>query len=196
MSHSHHEIQEEVYDKTVFGFWVFLMSDCLLFGPLFASYAVLQNNTYGGPPARELFDLPFVLVQSLLFLLCSFAAGPALLAAYRQKKNQALSWLLGVFFLAVVFLAMEGVDCARLIESGNSWQRSAFLSSYFTLIGTHGLHILAGLIWMGAILVQLMSRGLTAEVLRRLTCLRLYWHFLAVVWGFIFTFVYLIGALG
>jgi cytochrome o ubiquinol oxidase subunit 3 len=182
------------YSRTVFGFWVYLMTDCLLFGTLFAAYIVLHNNTNGGDSGRVLFNLPFVLTETLILLSSSFTCGLSMLAAYCNKKNLVLACFGVTFLLGLSFLTLELHEFARLVAEGNSWQRSAFLSSYFTLVGTHGLHISIGLLWMLVLTVQILRRGLTPSTMRRQTCFRMFWHFLDVVWIFIFTIVYLMGA--
>lgn len=180
--------------KTVFGFWVYLMTDCVLFASLFATYAVLHDSTAGGESAAELFDMPFVLVETILLLVSSFTAGVALLAARDQRKQLALALFGVTFLLGVSFLVMEISEFRNLYNEGNSWQRSAFLSSFFTLVATHGLHIFTGLTWMGVMMLQIVRRGFNRNVLRRLTMLTMFWHFLDVVWIFIFTIVYSLGA--
>lgn len=182
--------------KTQFGFWVYLMSDCVLFASLFATYAVLRNNTAGGEGASELFSLPFVLVETLLLLTSSFTCGLAMLAARRGARQQVLAWFSITSLLGLTFLGMEVYEFRNLVLEGNSWQRSGFLSAFFTLVGIHGLHITAGLIWIGVMLTKIYRQGLTSANLRRLTLLSLFWHFLDIIWIFIFTFVYLIGATG
>ncbi len=181
--------------KTLFGFWVYLMTDCVLFASLFATYAVLHNNTFGGPAGKELFSLPFVLVETLILLASSFICGLAVLAAHRQDRKMVLVWFALTFALGVAFLGMELSEFHKLAAEGNSWHRSGFLSAFFTLVGTHGLHIATGLLWMGIMMVQTMRRGLTAPVVRRLTLLSMFWHFLDIIWIFIFTIVYLMGAI-
>ncbi len=191
-----HEAHETANtDKVTFGFWVYLMTDCVLFATLFATYAVLHNNTFGGPGAADLFSLPFVLVETLLLLTSSFTAGLALLAARAGQKRWVLVWLAVTFGLGAAFLGMELHEFAVLAHEGNSWQRSGFLSAFFTLIGTHGLHIAIGLIWIAVLAAQIWRKGLTVHTRRRLTVFGLFWHFLDVVWIFIFTLVYLMGAL-
>ena len=182
--------------KTIFGFWVYLMTDCVLFASLFATYAVLHNNTFGGPDARELFSMPFVLGETLILLTSSFTAGLALLAMHARRKSQVLSWLAVTFVLGIAFLFMEMSEFAQLVAEGNSWQRSGFLSAFFTLVATHGLHILTGLLWLLVLFVQILRNGFTSSSVQRLTLFSLFWHFLDLVWIFIFTIVYLIGALG
>jgi len=188
------EIQQEVYAKTTFGFWVYIMTDCILFATLFATFAVLHGNTFGGPGGKELFSLPFVLAETLILLTSSFTCGLALLAMHRAAKQQVMFWLLVTFVLGALFLALELHEFTNLVHEGNSWRRSAFLSSFFTLVGTHGLHITAGLLWIAVLGVRLVRRGFSAATVRGLTLFSLFWHFLDVVWIFIFTIVYLLGA--
>lgn len=182
-------------DKTVFGFWVYLMTDCVLFAALFATYAVLRNNTFGGPAGHDIFRLPYVLTETLLLLTSSFTCGLAMLAAHRGDKSQVITWFSTTFLLGVAFLTMELSEFSSLIKDGNGYQRSGFLSSYFTLVGTHGLHITAGLIAILICIIMVMRRGLTPKTLRGLTCLSLFWHFLDVIWILIFSIVYLMGRL-
>jgi len=181
-------------EKTIFGFWVYLMTDCVLFASLFATFAVLRNNTFGGPSGHELFSLPYVLAETLILLTSSFTAGLGILSARLGKKRQVLIWFSITFLLGAAFLALELHEFANLVHEGNSWRRSGFLSAFFTLVGTHGLHITAGLIWMAVMLLRVRQTGLTHTNVKRLTMLSLFWHFLDVVWIFIFTIVYLMGA--
>lgn len=180
-------------NKATFGFWVYLMTDCILFATLFATYAVLHDNIFGGPSGRDIFDMPFVLAETLILLTSSFAAGLAILAAQRQDKSGVFVWFGVTFLLGAMFLGMELSEFTQLVQEGFSWQRSAFLSSFFTLVGTHGLHITAGLIWMLILLAKVVRNGLTGGTIRRLTMLSMFWHFLDVIWIFIFTIVYLMG---
>lgn len=192
MSHTgHHPVDSS---KTTFGFWVYLMTDCVLFATLFATYAVLHKNTFGGPSGQDLFSLPFVLVETLLLLTSSFTAGLALLAAQNRNTHMVIACLGMTFFLGMTFLGMEISEFTKLVHEGNGWQRSGFLSAFFTLVGTHGLHISVGLLWLGVIVAQIFRKGLTPHTLRRLTLFGLFWHFLDIIWIFIFTFVYLMGA--
>ena len=190
---NYNNTQHDSHAKTIFGFWVYLMTDCILFASLFASYAVLRNNTFGGPSGAELFSLPFVLTETLILLTSSFTCGLAVLAAHRREKSMVIRWFCVTFLLGLVFLGMEIHEFTNLVSEGNSWQRSGFLSAFFTLVGTHGLHISVGLLWIAVIVGQLVRRGLTSPVVRRLTLLSLFWHFLDIIWIFIFTIVYLIG---
>jgi cytochrome o ubiquinol oxidase subunit 3 len=181
-------------NKTPFGFWVYLMTDCILFATLFATYAVLHNNTFGGPGGRELFDLPFVLTETLILLTSSFTCGLAILAAHRQHKAMVLTWIGITFLLGAAFLGMELYEFRHLIHEGNSYTRSGFLSAFFTLVGTHGLHITTGLVWIGVLMTQIASKGLTSVTVKRLTLMSMFWHFLDIVWIFIFTLVFMLGA--
>jgi cytochrome o ubiquinol oxidase subunit 3 len=185
--------EQQRTDRTVFGFWVYLMTDCVLFASLFATFAVLRNNTLGGPSGQDIFDMPYVLVETLLLLTSSFICGLALLAAKQGKKTQALALLAATSVLGLSFLVMELAEFAHLASAGHGWQHSAFLSAFFTLVGTHGLHITAGLIWMFVLMLQILRRGLPTPTLRRLTMMSMFWHFLDVIWIFIFTIVYLMG---
>ena len=189
------EAVQETYDKNVFGFWVYLMTDCVLFATLFAVFAILRNETYGGPSGQELFSLKFVLVETLILLTSSFTCGLATIAAHRRDKKQVLAWFGATFLLGAAFLAMEINEFARLASEGHSWRASAFLSSFFVLVGTHGLHITIGLIWVAVLMFRLWKRGFTSALTRKLAMLSLFWHFLDIIWIFIFTIVYLVGAI-
>jgi cytochrome o ubiquinol oxidase subunit 3 len=180
--------------KTIFGFWVYLMTDCVLFASLFATYAVLRPNTFGGPSGHQLFSLPYVLVETLILLTSSFTCGLAMLAAHNKDKRLTLVFFGLTFLLGIAFLSMELSEFRHLVIDGNSWRRSGFLSSFFTLVGTHGLHITIGLLWMFILMVQVARKGLKQGIIRKLTLLSLFWHFLDIIWIFIFTIVYLVGA--
>lgn len=188
-------IERDSTSKTIFGFWIYLMTDCILFASLFATYAVLRNNSFGGEGEKELFSLPFVLTETLILLTSSFVCGIALIAVHRRQKRQALLLLSIVMALGLAFIGMELYEFNKLYQEGNSWQRSGFLSAFFTLIGTHGLHIIVGLIWGFTLIGQIIKRGFTNGVVRRLTLFSLFWHFLDIIWIFIFTIVYLMGVI-
>lgn len=180
-------------EKTIFGFWVYLMTDCVLFATLFATYAVLQGNTFGGPTGKELFSLPYVLLETMLLLVSSYTCGLAMLAVHAQNRSKATSWFQITFLLGVLFLVLEVTEFRHLAQTGDSWRRSGFLSAFFTLVGTHGLHITVGLVWLSVLLRQVKQKGLVTSTLRRLRMFSLFWHFLDVVWIFIFSIVYLMG---
>lgn len=181
--------------KTMLGFWIYIMTDCILFASLFASFVVLRHNTWAASSSREIFSLPFVLVETVILLTSSFTMGLALLAARNHHKKEAIAWLLVTFILGAVFLGLEIHEFSSLAHEGNSWRASAFLSSYFTLVGTHGLHIMAGLIWIVVMLWRLSTKGISHLNLKQISLLALFWHFLDVVWIFIFSIVYLMGAI-
>jgi cytochrome o ubiquinol oxidase subunit 3 len=185
--------QQEREDKVTFGFWVYIMTDLVLFASLFAAYAVLNGNTFGGLSGKQLFDLPQALLETIVLLTSSFTCGLAILAAERNKKKSVIGCLVVTFILGAIFLVMELSEFSRLMGSGNGPSRSGFLSSFFTLVGTHGLHITIGLLWIAALVVYLAKRGLTANMKRKLMLFSLFWHFLDIIWIFIFTIVYLYG---
>jgi len=189
-------MKHEADDKTLLGFWIYLMTDIVLFATLFATFIVLRDKTFGGPDGRELFSLPFVLLETMILLTSSFTAGLGLLAAYQNKKTAVLAWFGLTFALGAAFLGLEIFEFNNLIQEGNSWTSSAFLSAFFTLVGTHGLHITAGLIWMAVVLWRVFKSGLSSPLKHKLSMLSLFWHFLDIIWIFIFTVVYLIGAIG
>lgn len=185
--------QAEADSKSIFGFWVYLMTDCVLFATLFATFVVLRNNTFGGPGGSDLFSMPFVLAETLALLISSYTCGLGLLAARRGDRRQVFSFFGITFLLGVFFLTMELSEFHHLTQEGNSWRRSGFLSAFFTLVGTHGLHITAGLLWMAVLMVRTLKQGIGRATLRQLTMFSLFWHFLDIIWIFIFTIVYLMG---
>jgi len=182
---------EQHQDKKVFGFWVYLMTDLLMFAALFATYVVLRNNTFGGPDGKELFSLPFVLTETLILLTSSYTCGLMTLAIHQNNKKQVITWLIITFLLGAAFLGMEVKEFHQLVAEGLGPSANAFLSSFFTLVGTHGLHIAAGLLWILVSGIVVWKRGLTENIKNQLTRLSMFWHFLDLVWIFIFTIVYL-----
>lgn len=187
MSHT----QDETYSKTIFGFWVYLLSDFVLFGTIFATYAVLRNSTYGGPNASQLFHPSYALIQTLILLTASFTSGIGKIFAHRRNKKCTLFFYFLTFFLALIFMTMEMREWNQLVAQGYDWKRSAFLSAFFTLIGTHALHMLFALLWTIVLLVPLWKEELNDISIKRVTCLTMFWQFLNVVWIFIFAIVYL-----
>lgn len=187
---SHAEVN---VSKLTLGFWIYLMTDCVLFASLFATFAVLRNNTFGGPTGSSLFSLPYVLIETLVLLASSYSCGLAIVTARTGRKQAMLGLFAITCVLGLVFLGMELSEFHKLIADGNSWTRSGFLSAYFTLVGTHGLHIFIGLLWIVVLLARVLKSGLTHISLRRLTLFSMFWHFLDLIWIFIFTIVYLIG---
>ncbi|WP_428423777.1 cytochrome o ubiquinol oxidase subunit III [Methylibium sp.] len=180
---------------TLLGFWLYLMSDCLVFACLFAMYGVLGRSYAGGPTGAELFDLKLVAVNTSLLLLSSITYGFAMLEMQRKRQGATLLWLAITGLFGAGFIGLELYEFAHLIHEGAAPQRSAFLSSFFTLVGTHGLHVSFGLVWLVTLMLQVGRHGLIAENRRRLMCLSMFWHFLDVVWIGVFTFVYLMGVL-
>jgi cytochrome o ubiquinol oxidase subunit 3 len=191
MTHYEMTHEEEAHDREMFGFWVYLMTDLLMFAILFAVYAVLHGNTVGGPSGRDLFSPPLALTETLILLTSSFTAGIGMIAARRGLKKQTLIWFLITFALGLAFLGIELYEFAEFIHEGHTMTTNAFLSSFFVLVGTHGLHITSALLWLSVLLVFIVKNGLTKANVRKLTLLSLFWHFLDIVWIFIFTVVYL-----
>jgi cytochrome o ubiquinol oxidase subunit 3 len=181
-------------NNITFGFWVYLMSDCVLFAGLFATFAVLHGTTFGMPPLGALFSAPYVLGETLLLLTSSFTIGLAVLAAHHHKKNWSLWALLVTLLLGAAFLSMEISEFLHLIAEGNGPDMSAGYSSFFALVGTHGLHVALGSVWMMVVMAHLYLRGIERSY-NKLFILSLFWHFLDIIWIFIFTFVYLLNTI-
>ncbi|MDY1548820.1 cytochrome o ubiquinol oxidase subunit III [Luteibacter sp. PPL193] len=180
---------------TLLGFWIYLMSDCLIFACLFAAYGVLGRSYAGGPSGADLFELPLVAINTTMLLLSSITYGFAVLEMQKNQKGTMMAWLIITGLFGAAFLGIELYEFAHLIHEGAGPQRSAFLSSFFTLVGTHGLHVTFGIIWLVTLLFQVGKHGLTPANKRRIMCLSMFWHFLDVVWIGVFTFVYLMGVL-
>ena len=181
--------------STMLGFWLYLMSDCLIFAMLFAAWGVYGASYAGGPDPKELFDLKLVAVNTAMLLFSSITYGFAMIAMDEKKQGATQGWLALTAVFGAAFLAIELYEFNHLIHEGAGPQRSAFLSSFFTLVGTHGLHVTFGLIWLFTLMVQVARKGLIPANTRRLQCLSLFWHFLDVVWIGVFTFVYLLGVI-
>ena len=180
---------------TLLGFWIYLMSDCLIFAVLFACYGVYGRSYAAGPTPADLFDLPLVAINTAMLLFSSITYGFAMLEMQKRQKGKTLAWLAITGLFGLGFLGLELYEFAHLIHEGAVPQRSAFLSAFFVLVGTHGLHVFFGCIWLVVLMVQVGRTGLIAENRRRLMCLSMFWHFLDVVWIGVFTFVYLMGVL-
>ena len=187
--------EEPHHSGTAIGFWIYLMSDALIFATLFATYGVLSGAYAGGPTQRDLFELPLVAINTALLLVSSITYGFAMIAMQRGSLGATRLWLILTALLGMSFVAVELHEFAGLIAQGATPMRSAFLSAFFTLVATHGLHVSVGIMWIAVMLVQLGQRGLHPENQKRLMCLSMFWHFLDVVWIGVFTFVYLLGVL-
>lgn len=191
VAHSEMTHEQAAEDRALFGFWVYLMTDLLMFAILFATYAVLRNNTLDGPKGNEIFSLPLAMKETLILLTSSFTCGMGMIAARKGSKQKVLAWFGVTFLLGLAFLGFEFSEFREFIGEGHNIGTNAFFSAFFSLLGTHGLHIIFGLLWMGTTLIYIMKRGLNNNMVRKLAMISLFWHFLDIVWIFIFTIVYL-----
>lgn len=180
---------------TLLGFWIYLMTDALIFASLFATFGVLSSSYAGGPTPRDIVDLPLVAINTALLLSSALTCGLAMIAMHGGRLGALRFWLAITGLLGIAFVGIEIYEFSHLVAEGAVPQRSGYLSAFFTLVGTHGLHVSLGVVWIGVMLVQLGQRGLHAENSRRLLCLSMFWHFLDVIWIGVFTFVYLLGIL-
>jgi cytochrome o ubiquinol oxidase subunit 3 len=187
----HHDIEQ----MRSFGFWIFLMTDCILFGTLFATYIVLHGGTNGGPGPKELFEMNGVIASTFILLTSSFTSGLAVLSMNRGNRKGLILWLAVTALLGASFITLEVTEFVKMVHEGATISTSAFLSGFFTLVGTHGLHVSLGLVWMIALMIQLGRHGITPVTKRKVNVISLYWHFLDVVWIFVFTIVYLMGVM-
>jgi cytochrome o ubiquinol oxidase subunit 3 len=178
-----------------YGFWIFLLSDILMFSAFFATYAVLSGSTAGGPNARQLFDLGNTAIETGCLLASSFTCGLATIAASRHRALFFYAWMSVTFVLGLVFIGLELHEFVGLVAQGAGPSRSAFLSAFFTLVGCHGLHVSCGLLWLLTMMAQVFAKGFRADILRRMLCFSLFWHALDIIWVAVFTVVYLIGSL-
>ena len=181
--------------STMLGFWIYLMSDCLIFATLFATFGVLGHSYAGGPTGAQLFELPTVALNTTMLLLSSITYGFAIIAMQNNRLGGVQAWLIITALFGIAFVGLELNEFHHMIVEGHGPQASAFLSSFFTLVGTHGTHVSFGIIWIVVMTIQVSKYGLTVANKRRLMCLSLFWHFLDVVWICVFTFVYLMGVL-
>ena len=195
MSASIAEHHHDTNSIDVLGFWLYIMTDCVLFGSLFAAFLVLHVPGAYGPSLKDHIQIYYVLVETAFLLLSNFTFGLAVLSSYANKNRETIFCLLGTFILGFCFVGMEINEFVHLVHEGYSWTSSAAASSFFTLVATHGLHVTFGLLWILVLMFQLGSFGLQATLKRRLTYLGLFWNFLDIVWIFVFTVVYLIGAI-
>jgi len=187
--------ERHIASNRVFGFWVYIMTDTILFASIFATYAVLNTSFAGGPTGKELFDLPSVLLETIFLLTSSFTFGLGVVAVNRGRRQEVLLWLAATFVLGAAFVGMELSEFGSMIAEGFGPRRSAFLSGFFGLVGTHGLHVTFGLLWIAVMMVQLVRKGVTIGTTTRMMNLSLFWHFLDIVWICVFTVVYLLGVM-
>jgi cytochrome o ubiquinol oxidase subunit 3 len=192
----HHAVGELVSKRIIvgYGFWIFLLSDIVMFSAFFATYAVLVGQTAGGPSGRELFDLRNTAIQTACLLLSSFTCGLAGIGAQTRRGSWFYGAMAATFILGAAFISLEVREFAGMVARGAGPTRSAFLSAFFTLVGCHGLHVTAGLLWLLTMMAQVFAKGYRADILRRILCFGLFWHFLDIVWVALFTVVYLMGA--
>ncbi|MBI0577059.1 cytochrome aa3 quinol oxidase subunit III [Neobacillus cucumis] len=187
------EYQTEQSRMNIFGFWIFLGAEIILFATLFATYAVLDHRYAGGPTPHELFEIKGVMIETILLLTSSFTCGLAIYEMHRGNKKGLLTWMIITLLLGAGFVGMEIEEFIAYVHEGATMQTSAFLSGFFVLLGTHGLHVSMGIGWAVMVMIQIAKKGLTPVTARKAFIIGLYWHFLDVVWIFIFTFVYLKG---
>jgi cytochrome o ubiquinol oxidase subunit 3 len=176
-----------------YGFWIFLLSDFVMFSCFFAAYAVLAGDTAGGPGARQIFQLGNVAIETACLLLSSFVCGLATLAVARESQIWTQTALLISGLLGLAFVLLEAREFAALVADGNGPTRSAFLSAFFTLVGCHGLHVSLGLLWLGTMMAQIFAKGFRRNICYRFLCFSLFWHALDIIWVAIFSLVYLVG---
>jgi cytochrome o ubiquinol oxidase subunit 3 len=187
------DTHHDVYSKTVFGFWLYLLTDFMLFATIFAAYSVLSGNHFGGPTQKQLFNLDHATLQTVIFLISTFTVGIAGVYTHRKKRGGAIVFFLISFVLGIVFLGMELHEFSHFIAAGSGWKKNAFASSFFSLVGMFVLHLVFALLWVIVLLVPVFRFGITARSVLRLTCLKMFWQFLSIVWAFIYTIVYLLG---
>ncbi|MBO7743456.1 cytochrome o ubiquinol oxidase subunit III [Paenibacillus sp. MWE-103] len=188
-----HQEHPDAEELRTFGFWIYLMTDIMIFGTFFATYIVLRNSTNGGPGPAELFELGVVIASTFILLTSSYTCGLAVLAMQKGKARALIGWLGVTALLGAAFIGLEVREFAHFANEGATMGASAFLSAFFTLVGTHGIHVTIGLGWMIALTVQLAKKGITPVTRRKVQVVSLFWHFLDVVWIFVFTVVYLMG---
>ncbi|PID65755.1 MAG: cytochrome o ubiquinol oxidase subunit III [Gammaproteobacteria bacterium] len=191
VQHDEHHGHHNPADTTQFGFFVYIMSDCLLFSTLFATFAVLSDAYGSGIEPKELFNVNFVLIETLLLLVSSFTFGMAMLGANHKDMARMKKWLIATFILGAGFLCMELYEFYHFAHEGATPQTSAFWSAFYGLVSTHGLHVFAGLIWLVTMVFHFKREGFSEKNMTRLSCLSLFWHFLDIVWICVFSFVYL-----
>ena len=191
----HHEEHHDMDQTDVLGFWMYIMTDCVLFATLFAGFAVLHTHTYGGPPLGQLFNLPYVFGETLFLLFSNLTFGFGILSMYKDKQTALIGWLVVTIILGLGFVLMEVHEFIELARDGHGWWTSGAMSSFYSLVATHGLHVSFGLLWMLILIFQVLRFKLNKTMKRRLTYLGIFWNFLDIVWIFVFTVVYLIPSI-
>lgn len=191
-SHDHGGAQEK---NKILGFWIFLVTDCLLFASIFATYMVIHTHTDGGPTAKELFSIPGFVMETLILLTSSFTSGLGTLAMQKGNKKALFGWMIVTALLGAAFVGLEVNEFAKMVAEGATVSRSAFLTGFFTLVGTHGCHVTLGILWLIGLLLQIWKRGINEISARKVFIFGLYWHFLDVIWIFLFSVVYLMGVM-
>ena len=193
--HEHHDHHQEIASKVTFGFWIYILTDCIMFASLFATYSVLHNNTYGSISIHDIVCLPYTLVQTLILLVSTLTNGFMFSNILKRRPGHTMFWLGVTFILGILFFAMGMHEFIDLIHKGYNWQGSAFLSSFFVLSATLYIHIIVGLLWMIILMIQLSMKNVTHTMKTRFTCFGLFWNYLNIIWVIIFTIVYLMGAI-
>jgi len=194
-NHDNHDGHHDHEEIKVFGFWLFLITDVILFGTLFATFVVLRLSTAGGPTPGDMIELPGIIASTFILLTSSFTSGLALLQMNKGNTKGLIGWLIVTALLGASFLYLEVTEFIHLVHEGVNIGTSAYWSAFYTLVGTHGLHVTVGLVWMIGLMIQLRKRGITPVTKRKVNIISLYWHFLDVVWIFVFTVVYLMGVM-
>ena len=187
-----HDGHHDLESLRLMGFWIFLITDCILFGTLFATFAVLRENTAAGPTGSEMFEMAGIIAETFILLTSSFTSGLALLSMNRGDKKGLIGWLAVTAALGACFIGLELNEFIHLVHEGVTISTSAYWSAFYTLVSTHGIHVTLGLFWMIAIMIQLGRHGITPVTRRKVNVIGLYWHFLDVVWIFVFTVVYML----
>jgi len=187
------DAHQDIYSKTVFGFWLYLLTDFMLFATIFATYAVLGSNHFGGPTQKQLFNLDYTTLQTFILLISTFTVGVGGVYAHRRNKGGTIAFFLITFLLGLIFFGMELHEFSHLIAAGSGWEKSGFASAFFTLVGMFILHLVIALLWVIVLLIPVFRSGVSGRCVRRLTCLKMFWQFLNIVWVFIYTIVYLVG---
>lgn len=191
----HHDEHHDHESVKVFGFWLFIISDCIMFATLFATFAVLRESTAGGPLFSDLIEMSGIILSTFILLVSSYTSGIAVLQMHKGNLKGLIAWLAVTVLLGASFIYLEVNEFIHLVHEGAAITTSAAWSAFFTLVGAHGLHVTIGLVWMIGLMIQLKRQGITPVTKRKVSIISLYWHFLDAIWIFVFTFVYLLGVM-